>query len=164
MLPLVGLAQGAAPRSHSCSSRCDPALKVSGTGHLQGMKPHFPPLSCGSAGRTGRSWECCECRWREGGKALEFPLKGNQSYSRCGRKREGLLFSPQGYPHPDELMCVLVWKLPPRLCKEPSPELSSAPAAAQSILPSQVNAAQLRENPVGMGISVGLDGVSSRSL
>lgn len=66
---------------------------------------------------------------------------------------EGLLFSLQGNPSPNELMCVLVWKLPPHLCKEPSPELSSAPPAAQSILPSQVNAvsSSIKGKPRGNG-------------
>lgn len=118
------------------------------------MKPHFPSLSCSSAGRAGRSWECCEHRRMEGGKALEFPLKGDQSQSRCGRKMERLLFSLQGNPNPNELMCVfLVWKLPPRLRKEPRPELSSAPPAAQSMLPSRVNAvsSSIKGKPRGNG-------------
>lgn len=63
---------------------------------------------------------------------------------------EGLLFPLQG--DPSELMCVLVWKLPPR-----SPELSSAPRAAQSILPSQVNAvsSSIKGKPRGNGDKCG---------
>lgn len=66
---------------------------------------------------------------------------------------EGLLFCLQGNPNPNELMCVLVWKLPPRPCKELSPELSSAPPAAQSILPSQANAvsSSIKGKPRGNG-------------
>lgn len=70
---------------------------------------------------------------------------------------ERLLFSLQGNPNPNELMCVLVWKLPPHLHNEPSSELSSAPLAAQSILPPQVNAvsSSIKGKPRGNGNKCG---------
>lgn len=63
---------------------------------------------------------------------------------------EGLLFPLQG--DASEFVCVLIWKLPPQ-----SPELSSAPRAAQSILPSQVNAvsSSIKGKPRGNGDKCG---------